>query len=159
MKFLFTSFLVLASVLAFSQSIDPVSKAFELQSTTLVSEKVEYKADHSGIFGYVPDFFSKAAEEDLVRIFSAPNFERFSVTGYGVVYERKKGKEISKDELAEIVKQIFLHRDQFATSRKQQGEVMVNNLFDFEEKSILWPSGLVVVFRNKQLTHVWLDFK
>lgn len=159
MKFLITALLATVFSLGFSQSIDPLSKAMELQETPFVSEKVDYKADHSGIFGYVPDFFSKAAEEDLVRIFSAPNFERFSVTGYGVVYERKKGKEISKDELAEIVKQIFSHRDQFATTRKQQGDVMVNNLFDFEEKSILWPSGLVVVFRNKQLTHVWLDFK
>ena len=151
--------LVLVSHLSFSQSIDPVSKAIELQSAPFTSEKVEYKADHSGIFDYVPDFFSKASEEDLARIFSASNFERFSITGPGVIYERKKGREITKEELSEIAKQIISHRAKFAETRKQQSEMVTNNWFDFEERSIMWPSGLVVVFRNKQLTHVWLDFK
>lgn len=159
MKFLFTLSLILTFQLANSQTIDPFSKALEIQGLASNSEKVEYKANHSSIFDYIPDFFSKASEEDLAKIFSAPNFERFSVTGFGIIYERKGGKEISKEEISEIAKQIFSYREMFNKIKKEKSDVMVNNYFDFEEKSILWPSGLVVVFRNKQLTHVWMDFK
>jgi hypothetical protein len=95
----------------------------------------------------------------LARIFSASNFERFSVTGVGIVYEKKKGREISKEEISEIVKQISLNREKLSEVRKEKPDVLVNNWFEFEERSMLWSGGLVVVFRNKQLTHVWLDFK
>ena len=30
---------------------------------------------------------------------------------------------------------------------------------DFSERIEIWPSGLVVVFRNNKLSHIWLDFK
>lgn len=158
MKYLITLTLLLTFEFSSSQTIDPLSKALEIQGLSSASEKVEYKANHSSIFDYIPDFFSKASEEDLAKIFSAPNFERFTVTGTGIIYERRKGKEISKEEISEIARQILLHREMFNKIKKEQSDVMVNNYFDFEEKSILWTSGLVVVFRNKQLTHVLLGF-
>jgi hypothetical protein len=159
MKFFFTLTLATIFSSAFSQAIDPIAKAIEMQNLPISSEKIDYKADHSGIFEYVPDFLLKASEEDLTRIFSASNFERFSVTGVGIVYEKKKGKEISKEEISEIVKQISLNREKLSEIRKEKPDVLVNNWFEFEERSMLWSGGLVVVFRNKQLTHVWLDFK
>jgi hypothetical protein len=159
MKFFFTLTLATIFSSAFSQAIDPFAKAIEMQNLPIHSEKIDYKADHSGLFEYVPDFLLKASEEDLTRIFSATNFERFSVTGVGIVYEKKKGKEISKEEISEIVKQISLNRGKLSEVNKEKPNVLVNNWFEFEERSMLWASGLVVVFRNKQLTHVWFDFK
>ena len=97
MKFFFTLTLATIFSSAFSQAIDPIAKAIEIQNLPISSEKIDYKADHSGLFEYVPDFLLKASEEDLTRIFSASNFERFSVTGVGTVYEKKKGKEISRN--------------------------------------------------------------
>jgi len=159
MKFFFTLTLATIFSSSFSQTIDPIAKAIEMQNLSISSEKIDYKANHSGIFEYVPDFLSVASEEDLNRIFTALNFERFSVTGLGIVYEKKKGKEISKEEISEIVKQISLNREKLSEVRKEKPDVLVNNWFEFEERSMLWSGGLVVVFRNKQLTHVWLDFK
>ena len=159
MKFFFTLTLATIFSSSFSQTIDPIAKAIEMQNLPISSEKIDYKADHSGIFEYVPDFLSKASEEDLTRIFSALNFERFSVTGLGIVYEKKKDKEISKEEISEIVKQIFLNRGKLSEARKEKPDVLINTWFEFEERSMLWPCGLVAVFRNKQLTHVWFDFK
>jgi len=157
MKNILFSCLFLISLSSFSQTFDPLQKGIEYTSSGEKSEKADYSADHSHLFGAFPKFLASASDSDLIKIFSAENFERLTTSDLGVAYERKNGIPIQRGDINEILRHLALNKERISKAASEKPQVEINDWFGFEERSENWPCGLVLIFRNKQLTHVWID--
>lgn len=111
------------------------------------------------LFGKIPEFLTESQEIELNKAFSSASFIRFSSTfSNRVIIAYENSSVLKKGSLKEIHEQIFKMNNKLLMAKKEKPKVSKSNWIDYKERIEVYPSGVIAVFRNKQLSHVWLDF-
>lgn len=117
-------------------------------------------AQDRGKFGKMPEFLAYAGENELVDVFGTNEFIRFSSTfpkGIIVAYENSEVSQ--RGSLDEIKDQISIFRERLKAAKRQKPEVSFFSWTDCKERIEVYPCGVIAVYRNNKITHVWLDIE
>jgi hypothetical protein len=74
-------------------------------------------------------------------------------------YDKAYGSMMDHTIIETISHRILFLKKSLILSQTEIPIVEYMKWSDFSERIEIWPSGLVVVFRNNKLSHIWLDFK
>lgn len=118
------------------------------------------QAQTQDLFGRIPQFLSIAPTEELEEAFKHPDFSRFSSTLEGrieVAYENSSEKQIGSFE--RILEQIQKFQSQLSLVHEEKPAVEIFNWADYQERMEIYPCGLVAVFKDGRLSHIWIDLQ
>lgn len=118
------------------------------------------EANHSFLFNKSLKWLRKATKEDIKCVLTHKEFERFSVTNkkrIDVLYDSNLKAPISSDQVNQIINVIVNYRNTIKNKKLLSLQVELFQWYDYLERTEIWKEGPVFVFKNKQLTHVWLD--
>lgn len=112
------------------------------------------------LFGKMPGFLASASPNEIVGTFQSPLFARFSATlPEGVVIAYENTPISQRGSLEEIKGQITMFKNRLVAAKDEVPVVEIFKWADHTERSEIYPCGLVVIFRDELVTHVWLDLK
>ena len=119
-------------------------------------------SDSTELFNRLPTFLLTASENQLSKYFMDSSFCRFSSTINGkliIDYDKAYGSMMDHTIIETISHRILFLKKSLILSQTEIPIVEYMKWSDFSERIEIWPSGLVVVFRNNKLSHIWLDYK
>lgn len=117
-------------------------------------------AQSKALFGKMPAFLSNASYHEMTGTFQSPVFARFSATlPEGVVIAYENTPISQQGSLDRIKGQITMFKDRLVAAKDEVPVVEIFKWADYTERSEIYPCGLVVIFRDELVTHVWLDLK
>lgn len=117
-------------------------------------------AQSKSLFGKVPEFLVIASDKEMSDVFQSPIFARFSATlPEGVIVAYENTSRVKEGSIEEIKDQISMFKNKLESAKNEIPEVNFFQWADHKERTEVYPCGLVVVFRNDQISHVWLDLK
>lgn len=111
-------------------------------------------------FGRIPDFLIHSADGEFERVFESKLFVRFSSTlpqGIVIAYENSSNSKIGS--MGNIKDQIFLLRSKLSEAKNETPVIEFFQWADYIERTEIYPCGLVAIFKDEKLTHVWMDLK
>lgn len=118
------------------------------------------KLDHSYMFNRAPAWLSKASVNDIKVVVFHSGFKRFSVTrndSIEVLYDSDNDFEknlLTIDKIYSAIKWFFSKYPVSSIANKPELDFWDLNYFERDE---IYQKGPVFVFRDNQLTHIWLD--
>jgi hypothetical protein len=119
-------------------------------------------SDSTELFNRLPSFLLSANDNQLSNYFMDSSFCRFSSTINGkliIDYDKAYGIMMDDTTIKTISQRIIFFKKSLILSQTEIPIVEYMQWADFTERTEIWPSGLVVVFRNNKLSHIWLDYK
>jgi hypothetical protein len=117
-------------------------------------------AQSKSLFGKIPEFLATASDKEMSEVFQSQNFARFSATlPEGVIIAYENTSRTKGGSLSEIKDQISIFKDLLQKAKDEVPEVEYFQWSDYKERTEIYPCGLVAVFHDYQLSHVWLDLK
>lgn len=111
-------------------------------------------------FGRIPDFLINSTEMELIGVFGPKSFVRFSSTlpqGIIIAYENHSNSKIGS--INEIKNQIFLLNGKLSEAKNETPVIEFFQWADYKERTEIYPCGLVAIFKDEKLTHIWMDLK
>jgi len=121
---------------------------------------INTEANHSYLFNKSLKWLRQASKEDIKCVLTHKEFERFSVTNKNridVLYDSNLKAPITSDQVTQIIDVIIKYRNTIKNKKLLSPQVELFQWYDYLERTEIWKEGPVFVFKNKQLTHVWLD--
>lgn len=117
-------------------------------------------AQSKTLFGKMPGFLASASPNEMASTFQSPLFARFSATlPEGVVIAYENTPTSQQGSLEGINGQITMFRNRLIAAKNEVPAVEIFKWADYTERSEIYPCGLIVIFRDELVTHVWLDLK
>ena len=117
-------------------------------------------AQSKNLFGRMPEFLTNAQEKELEEVFQSGVFARFSASlPDGVIVAYENNSRAKEGSLNDIKDQISLFKNRLLDARKEIPKVEFFQWADYKERTEIYPCGLVVVFHDEKVSHVWLDLK
>ena len=116
------------------------------------------KAQDSSLFGKMPKFLATAAPKELEDSFE--RLARFSITedrSTKVIYENTSKARIG--QVNQIPNELERFKIKLLMSRDETPQVEFFQWTDYKERTEIYPCGLVVIFHDDRVSHVWLDLK
>jgi hypothetical protein len=111
-------------------------------------------------FGKMPEFLVNASQNEMIGAFQSQIFASFSATlPEGVVIAYENTTRAKEGSLNEIKNQISMFKNRLIAAKDEVPSVKFFKWADYTERSEVYPCGLVVIFRDELVTHVWLDLK
>lgn len=117
-------------------------------------------AQDKGTFGRIPDFLINSTEVELTGVFGSRSFVRFSSTlpqGIIIAYENSPNSKIGS--IRRINDQIFLLRSKLTEAKNETPVIEFFQWANYKERTEIYPCGLVAIFKDEKLTHIWMDLK
>ncbi len=140
----------------------PVTFFSSLSKTSKRKSHYSSYSDSTELFNRLPTFLLSANDNQLSNYFMDSSFRRFSSTINGkliIDYDKVYGRMMDNTTIKTISQRILFFEKSLILSKTEIPIVEYMKWSDFSERIEIWPSGLVVVFRNNKLSHIWLDFK
>lgn len=116
------------------------------------------KAQDSNLFGKMPKFLATATPTELKN--SLGSLARFSITENSstkVIYENTIKARIG--EMDQIPSEMERFRAKLIASKDETPQVEYFQWSDYKERTEVYPCGLVVIFHDNEISHVWVDLK
>lgn len=116
------------------------------------------KAQDSSLFGKMPKFLATATPSELKS--SLEELARFSITenhSTKVIYENTIKARIG--EVDQIPNELKRFRKKLIESSNEIPQVEYFQWSDYKERTEVYPCGLVVIFHDDRVSHVWVDLK
>ena len=140
----------------------PVTLFSSLTNTLKSNGNFFSNSDSTETFNRLPTFLLSASEIQLSNYFIDSSFCRFSLTIKGkliIDYDKACCSKMDHTTFETIRQRIIFFKKSLILSQTEIPIVEYMQWADFTERTEIWPSGLVVVFRNNKLSHIWLDFE
>jgi hypothetical protein len=117
-------------------------------------------AQSKSLFGKIPEFLATASDKEMSEVFQSQIFARFSATlPEGVIVAYENTSRVKEGSIEEIKDQISMFKNKLEAAKHEIPEVDLFQWADYKERTEVYPCGLVAVFHNNQISHVWLDLK
>ena len=117
-------------------------------------------AQDKSLFNKMPEFLVTASDKEVSDLFQSPIFARFSATlSEGVIVAYENTSKVKEGSIEGIKDQISMFKNKLETAKNQIPEVNLFQWADYKERTEIYPCGLVVVFHDEKVSHVWLDLK
>lgn len=116
------------------------------------------KAQDANLFGKMPKFLATATPIELER--SLEFLARFSITedrSTKVIYENTSKARIG--EVDQIPNELERFKTKLLMSKDETPQVEFFQWTNYKERTEVYPCGLVVIFHDDRVSHVWLDLK
>jgi hypothetical protein len=116
--------------------------------------------DHSNIFNRSIVWLTIASETELYNVICAPAFCRFSETSgkkYNIIYDSERYNSVDTLILNRIKTSIYNNMNGLKKFGNISPTVEYFQWAEYLERIEQYDKGPVFVFKDKQLTHIWLD--